>query len=766
MIRLLSSHQGRLRRPLPILILLLGLAPTLHAQTGRIAGTITDASDGTPVGTVTVEVGSLRAATLADGRFEIPGVPAGLVTVEARRVGYAPALRSVTVRAGETVRLDLALTPTGFGEAVIEGRATDLVGSAGAASEGHVGQDQIAPRPILRTGEVLETVPGLIVTQHSGSGKANQFFLRGFNLDHGTDFSASLEGVPFNLPTHAHGQGWLDLNSLIPELIDQIAFAKGPYDVRTGDFSTAGSARIRLVRRLDRGIARADGGTDEYGRVLLAQSTPLGRGDALGALNVQYTNGPWDSPENSLLLSGVAKYSTGTDRAGASVTAMGYLNEWNSTDQVALRAVDTGLISRLGALDPSDGGRTSRLTLVGQITRATPGSSQTQASAYAAYYDLNLFSNFTYFLDDPVRGDQFEQADRRAYGGANASQTWFNALGRGGSNTLGVDLRHDQIFQVGLFNTDERVRFNTVRDDEVGESSAGVYAENSTRWTNWFRTTAGLRADVYRFDVKSDVAANSGVATDALVSPRLSVAVGPWRGTEGYLNLGTGFHSNDARGTTITVDPAAGTPVDRADPLVRTRGAEVGARTTALPGLQSTLALWTIALTSELVFVGDAGGTEASDATRHTGVEFNNYYAAADWLNLNLDVALTRSRYTEGEDTFIENSIGRIVTGGVYAGRATGPLASLQLRHFGPRPLTGDGAVTSGATTLVNVKAGYRFRDVALALDVLNLLDSHAADVSYYYPSRLPGEAAEGVEDLHVHPVVPVTARLTAVYRF
>ncbi len=768
------SLRSRLIRPLQLSLVLLILVPALRAQTGRIAGTVTDASDGTPLGSVTVTtvgitVGTAGGGTVqtsAEGRFALAGVPAGLVTVEARRVGFAPALRSVTVRAGETVRADLALAPAGFGEAVVEGRAASLVGAAAAASEGLVGQAQIAPRPLLRTGEVLETIPGLIVTQHSGSGKANQFFLRGFNLDHGTDFSASLEGVPFNLPTHAHGQGWLDLNSLIPELIEEIAFAKGPYDVRTGDFSTTGSARIRLVRHLDRGIARADGGTDAYGRVLLATSVRVGRADALGAINAQYANGPWDSPENSLLLSGVGKVSTGTDRAGASVTAMGYLNRWNATDQVAQRAVDGGLITRLGNIDDSVGGRTSRVTLAGQVARETPGRSQTRASAYAAYYDLNLFSNFTYFLDDPVRGDQFEQADRRAYTGLNAAQTWFGGLGRGSATTVGVDLRHDQIFQVALFDTDRRARFNTVRDDAVGQSSAGVYAETATRWTDWFRTTAGLRADGYRFDVRSDNAANSGTATDALVSPRLSVAVGPWRGTEGYLNVGTGFHSNDARGATITVDPGEGTPVERADPLVRTRGAELGVRTAAVPGLQTTVALWTIALASELVFVGDAGGTEASDATRHTGVEVNTYYAPADWLNLNLDVALTRSRYTDGPDTFVENSVGRVVTGGVYAGRpAGGPLASLQLRTFGPRPLTGDGTVTSAATALVNARAGYRFRAVAVFLDVLNLFDSRAADVSYFYASRLPGEAAEGVEDLHVHPVIPRAARLSAVVR-
>ena len=335
-------------------------------------------------------------------------------------------------------------------------------------------------------------------------------------------------------------------------------------------------------------------------------------------------------------------------------------------------------------------------------------------------------------------------------------------------NTVGADLRHDQILGVGLFRTQDRERIGTVRDDEVAESTVGAYVRNETRWTDWFRTTAGLRADVFRFSVESDIDVNSGVETDAIVSPKLGVALGPWRQTEVYANAGLGFHSNDARGTTITVDPASRQPVERVDPLVRTRGAELGVRTAALPGFQSTVALWTISLDSELLFVGDAGGTEASDASLHVGVEVTNHARVADWLDATLDVALTRSRFTEGEadGERIENSIGRIVSGGLYAGRETGPIGALQLRHFGPRPLTGDGLVTQDATTLVNAKVGWRFARLAVSLDVLNLLDSQDADVSYYYASRLQGEPAGGVEDVHVHPVVPRTARLTAQVRF
>ncbi|WP_420455835.1 TonB-dependent receptor [Rubrivirga sp.] len=741
----------------------------LAQSAGRLAGTATEADTGTPLAGVNVVLGTGRnAVTRPDGRFEISGIPPGTYTVRISSVGYRPLVQSVAVAAG-TTRLDLVLTPGNaeIGEVVVEGRATNLVGVATAASEGLVGQEQLALRPLLRVGEVLETIPGTIVTQHSGSGKANQFFLRGFNLDHGTDFSATLDGVPMNLPTHAHGQGYLDLNSLIPEIIDQVAFEKGPQNVAAGDFSTAGRADIRLVRRLDRTIVKAEAGADDFYEGLVAGSSSVGGGDLLIAARGRYYDGPWVNPENSALASAVAKYSTGTEANGLSVTALGYYSDWDATDQIARRAVEAGTVDRLGALDPTNGGTTGRYTLSAATQSTTQSGARTRVEAYAAVYHLNLFSNFTYFLDDPDQGDQFEQADRRLYTGGGVSHRWLMpTLGQGAVHTVGVDVRHDQIFGVGLFNTQGRVRVGTVRDDEVAQSTVGVYVRNETRWTNWLRTTAGLRADVYRFDVQSDIDVNSGVETDVIASPKVGLALGPWRSTEVYANAGLGFHSNDARGTTITVDPSSREAVDRVDPLVRTRGAELGLRTAALPGLQATVALWAIGLDSELLFVGDAGGTEASDASLHVGVEVTNHARVTDWLDATLDVALTESRFTDvGEADRIENSIGRIVTGGVYAGRETGPMGALQVRHFGPRPLTGDGSVTADATTLVNAKAGWRFGALAVSLDVLNLLDADDADVSYFYASRLRGEPAEGVEDVHFHPVIPRTTRLTALVR-
>lgn len=764
-------HSGRVVRPLILVAALVGAllaGDGARAQTGAIAGTVT--AEGQPLpGASIVVVGTTRGAAAGGrGRFEITGIAPGTYTVRASSVGFASATARVVVAAGAVARADLALAPVTLGEVVVEGRATSLVGHADAASQGRVGPAEIAPRPLLRVGEVLETVPGLIATQHSGAGKANQFFLRGFNLDHGTDFSASVEGVPLNLRTHAHGQGYLDVGFLIPELIEQIAFEKGPFDATTGDFSTAGSARIRFASRLARPFVRAEVGTDAHYDALAAGSRAVGGGDLLIAGRARYADGPWVSPENSALATALAKFSRGTGASGYAVTALAYHADWDATDQVAQRAVEAGIIDRLGTLDPTNGGTTGRYTLAGRWQRTDAAGAQTRTSAYAAYYHLNLFSNFTYFLDDPAAGDQFEQADRRVYAGATvARDVVVPRLGESTVATVGAEMRHDEILAVGLFRTSARQRLGTVRDDAVGETSGALYVRAQTRWTPWLRTVAGLRADAYRFRVESDRDENSGVETDAIVSPKLSVAVGPWRATEAYLNVGAGFHSNDARGTTITLDPQTGDAVDAVDPLVRTRGAEVGLRTAAWPGLQSTLALWTLALDSELVFVGDAGGTEASDASRHTGVELTNAWRPSDALALTLDVALTRSRFTgvAPEADRIENSIGRIVTGGVYLAPARGLLGSFQVRYFGPRPLTADGAVEAEATLLLNGRVGYRIGRAELALDVLNLLDAEDTDVSYVYASRLPGEPADGVEDVHFHPVIPRTARLALTVR-
>jgi hypothetical protein len=654
-------------------------------------------------------------------------------------------------------------------EVTVVERSDRLLGIADNATEGVVGAQQLAARPLSRVGEVLETVPGLILTQHSGSGKANQFFLRGFNLDHGTDFATFVDGMPVNLPTHGHGQGYTDLNFLIPELISGIHYRKGPYYVDAGDFSAAGAARISLLDKLPRNVVELTIGHYGYQRGLLAGSTAAANGTLLGAIDAQFSDGPWDLPENSNRYTGVVRYGRGTERDGWHVTGMAYGNDWNSTDQIPQRAVRAGLVSRFGALDDTNGGRTHRYSLSGSWQRASD-TTETHLSGYAIDYGLNLFSNFTYFLDDPDQGDQFEQEDRRQIYGGEAHRHWFGTLGGlSTQSTAGLQLRYDDIDSVGLFHSQRQRRLGVTRQDAVRQLSVSPYLEQRTQWLPKLRTQIGLRGDFHHFDVDANNALNSGTASDGLASPKASLILGPWLDTEFYLSGGYGFHSNDARGTTIRVDPASGAATDRVDALVRAKGAEVGLRSARVAGLQTTISSFLLDIESELLFIGDAGNTEASRPSRRYGIEWTNYYTPVRWLSFDADFSFSKAAFKDedpaGEE--IPGAIERVVAVGATVHDLNGYFRSLRLRYFGSRPLIEDDSARSDATLLLNGEAGYEFRSgVRLALSAFNLLDAEDNDIDYFYASRLAGEPADGVEDRHFHPVEPAQLRLSLTLPF
>ena len=638
-----------------------------------------------------------------------------------------------------------------------------------AASAGVITGAQINGRPITRPGEVLEEVPGLIITQHSGEGKANQFFLRGFNLDHGTDIAISVDGMPVNMRTHAHGQGYADLNFLIPELVGAVEFHKGPYFVRDGDFASAGSVRIDYLDTLNRNIALTTLGSFGFKRALSAASAPLGAGNLLVAGEAQVYDGPWAVPDALRKLNGVMRYSQGTALDGFALTGMAYWARWNATNQVAERAVAEGIIGRYGTLDPTDGGDTGRFSLSGRWSRSDAGGI-TRASAYLIGYQMNLFNNFTYFLNDPVNGDQFRQRDRRVLGGGEVARVFQGDLfGLPMENEIGVQTRTDGI-RVGLFNTTARQYRSTVLDDRVLEASAAFYYDNRVRWTDWLRTSIGFRADGYSADVRSDTPANSGTARDGIVSPKLGAVFGPWRDTEVYVNYGGGFHSNDARGVTATVDPASPLfNISRSPFLVPSTGYEIGLRNRSLAGLETAVALFRLDFASENLFQGDTGTTEPSRPTRRFGIEWTNHYAVTPWLALEGDLTITNARFSDRDPvgSRVPEAPTAIASAGITFGEGLGWFGSLRFRYFGPRPLIEDNAVRSKSTALLNGRIGYNFDNgVSLSLDVLNLTNAKADQITYFYTSRLPGEAADGVADRHFHPVEPTAVRLTLAGRF
>ena len=674
-------------------------------------------------------------------------------------------------------------------EVLVIGRSESLIGTADSASEGYVGASDIATKPLLRPGEIMENVPGLIVTQHSGDGKANQYFLRGFNLDHGTDFSTFVDGVPMNLPTQAHGQGYSDLNFLFPELIEDVEYKKGPYFAEEGDFSSAGGAQIRTFRSLPFAIAEVTLGDFGYQRAVAADSSSLGADKLTYAMETQHNDGPWDIPENYKKYNAFMRYSSGTDAQGWDVTGTGYEGDWYGTNQIPERAVEEGLIGPYGSLSPSDGGKEYRWSLAGEW-RGGNTSSPVTLQAYYVRSFFDLFSDFTFFMNNPVQGDQFEQYDDRNVLGGQVFQAWNHGLlGAESRTTAGLQIRGDFV-HIGLYNTENRIRFSTDSDDQVTLLNGGLYVSNLTHWSGWFRSTLGLRGDAVQYEVAANVPGNSGTSTGTLMSPKGSLIFGPWGGTELYLSGGFDYHSNDARGTVknwlvttqdggpvtvqnwlVTTNPE-GQPVTHMgtlaayEPLVQSRGAEFGVRCESVPNLRSTVSFWLLDLDSELVFDGDDGTTDPSGATRRIGIEWANDWRPWDWMVLDADLSTSQARYfdTATYGTWVPEAVGDVVSAGLCVKLPKNFQWEIRLRYFGPRNLTSDGAEQSPSTALVNAGAEYAQGDATLALEVFNLFNAQADDITYYDVSQLKGESAP-VYDFMFHPVEPLGLRASLKLR-
>ena len=571
------------------------------------------------------------------------------------------------------------------------------------------------------------------------------------------------------MPTHAHGHGYSDFNFLIPELVSAVQFRKGPYFADEGDFSAAGAAHIRYANALDRPLFRVSGGEDGWGRVVAAASPRAGAGTLLVATELNHNDGPWVRGDDYRRLNGVVRYSVGDALNAWSLTAMGYGGSWQATDQAPRRAIAAGTLPLFGGVDETSGGETARVSLSGDWQRTTP-QGLTRASAYVMRYGLDLFSNFTYFLDDPEHGNQFQQSDRRIVSGGRVSHRLASSLrGRPSELVFGADLRHDAIGRLALLHTARRQPLSVTRADRVSQTSVSGYLQHEVQWTPWMRSSAGLRLDRFQFDVDAGLPENSGTAGTGLASPKASLVFGPWRATELYVNAGYGYHSNDARGTTLTVDPATGAPASRVTPMARARGAEVGARVAPLTGLEMDVAFWRLDLDEELLFVGDAGTTAPSRPSRRWGVEWNTYAAPRPWLTVDADLAWSRARFTDADPAGdrIPGAVERVASAGMTIDSGRLAFGSLRLRYFGPRNLVEDGSVRSSSTRLLNGQLGARVSArTELVLDAFNLLDSQASDIDYLYASRLPGEPAEGVEDVHSHPTLPRTLRLSMRVRF
>jgi outer membrane receptor protein involved in Fe transport len=633
---------------------------------------------------------------------------------------------------------------------IVYGRGEKRIGQAGAASEGGVAGADIAVRPFLRPGELLESTPGLIATQHSGGGKANQFFLRGFNLDHGTDYALSIDDFPVNFRTHGHGQGYLDVQGLIPEIVKRVDYRKGPYRVDAGDFAFVGASVITTNDKMEP-FALAETGSYGYQRYVAGGSVPLAGGDLLVVGQAKFNDGPWQLPEDFDAYSTFLKYSRPVGDGEFQVSLNTYDSSWAPTEQIPERAVGTALCAdRFCSLDKTLRGRTER-----EVLTAGYKSDTWRITGYVQHYDWSLLNNFTFFLDDPVNGDQRRQYEKRWTYGGRLEHTF--TLRDNLTLRAGGEGRIDNIGPIGLDATKAGQFLYTYASFMADESSLGVYAEAIWKPIQRLMVIGGLRQDFYHFKTTPLAGASWGGTVDAnLLTPKIGANYEIAPGIALYANWGQGFHSNDARGVTNPVSPAPG--------LVRGEFHEAGGRFER-GGFILTGVYWWSSIDSELIFVGDSGAVEPSDPGRRRGYELTGFWKPNNWLALDAVWTGSHSRFVglpEGQN-YVP---GALESSGELGASAIFPSwnVSGRLRYLGPHALIEDNSQRGEPTTLVNLRAAWTPQKLLggfeLFAELLNAFDNKSDDIDYYYATRLPGEPPEGIEGRNSRIVEPRQVRV------
>jgi len=662
-------------------------------------------------------------------------------------------------------------------EVTVTAQRLSLIGTATTASQGVVVDEELALTPDFRPGQLLETVPGLTVTAHSGEGKANQFLMRGYNLDHGTDLAVFVDAMPVNEPTHAHGQGYADLNFMLPELATNVTYTKGPYYADQGDFSSVGSVHVSYRDTIDDQVS-ASGGSFGFARLFTAGSVALDGGKLLGALELQHYDGPWVNPDDQRKVNAVLRYSEGNATDGYSLTAMFYHDLWNATTDQPQRAITQGLIERFGSLDPSDGGYAQRFSLSAQYHTQLAGG-ELAASAYAISNRMTLWNNFTHYLIDPIHGDQEEQHEDRGTAGFDVAYT-LDADFAGFNNDIsaGILYRFDTNDVLRL-PTQDRVLLTAEElaevdyppsyqeMDQVHLNSIAVYLQARTHWTAWLRTELGLREDYMHGE---DSGTNYGTASSSLTQPKVNVIFTPVDTTELYLSWGRGFHSDDLRG----VNQARILGVPGAPLIASQTGEEVGWRQQFSSKVALTLALYNLDAQSETTYDPDSGQDFAGPASRRYGYEVNLTYQARRWLEFYASYSANHARFKVPYDDGTGH-VGEYLPNAPFAAgsfnmyvKNLGPWdAGLAYRYVSSYPLSSDGVIRGHGYGEWNGEAHYNFAGGwTLGLGVYNIFNTHANAAEFWYVDRLPSEPAAGVADVHLHPLEPLNARFTVTKAF
>ncbi len=747
----------------------LGLVPSLDAQGGPVvSGSVLDAATGRPIRGAVVAVLAVSpprlTSTSAAGAFAIrlPGDSARLV---ATLVGYAPETLAVLGERHDTVAFRLAHAVLTLDPVTV---AAERASSSSADASRLVRALDIRLRPRESSQELLRLAPGLLIAQHAGGGKAEQIFLRGFDADHGTDVAISVDGVPVNMVSHAHGQGYADLHWLIPEVVEEVDVRKGPYEAQDGDLATAGAVALRTRDRLAQAEVGVRGGT--FGTSHTLALLPLG-GDAAHAggyiaLAGHYTNGPFDDPQRYHRYNVFGKWTAPVGQGAELVaTGAGYDGRWHASGQIPERAVAEGLITRFGSIDPSEGGNTQRYQMTLGLRSSEAGPASWEVEAYAIRYRLQLYSDFTFFLHDSVSGDGIEQNDRRSVMGLVATRSHASTvLGLTGLSAAGVGVRAD-VIDLGLFHQRHEVRLETRMADGIRQQNAYAWVRQDVQLSGSARLQLGLRGDLFHFAVEDHLVGQptaiprvSGARWLGLLSPKANLAVQVSERTSLFGNLGYGFHSNDARD--VVTAPRDSIVIPRA------LGAEVGVRHYWSGGTLAA-ALWGTDLESELVYNGDEGTTEPSGRTRRYGLDLEGRIRLTPWLWADADLNLAHGRFRDEPQKVNRIPLAPEVTstGGLTV-RDVGPVsAGLRYRHIGSRAADQADSILARGYTIVELFATWQLSRLQLVVTVDNLANVAWNEAQFATTSRLQHELAP-VTDLTFTPGVPRTIQVGVGYRF
>ena len=783
-----------------ILTALLLVRPlTVQAETS-LSGTVTDAATGEPLSGAAIRlVGTLQwRATDLEGQFTFSVVPPGTHKVEISLIGYAPLTETVQVISGEQVRLTVALTPSPvyMNEVLI---LADRPFSA--ASSRAVRQFDLRIRPNRTAHQMLQLAPGLVIAQHGGGGKAEQIFLRGFDADHGTDVAISVDGVPVNMVSHGHGQGYADMHFLIPEVVEGLDVRKGPYFAEFGNLATAGAVAYHTRNHLDHNAIHFEiGGFNTIQYTMLYQ-VPLTDTDQSIYFAGKYyrTDGPVDQPQGLQRLNVFGKYHTHlSDRSTLTVTSSGFSSAWDASGQIPQRAIEQGRIDRWGAIDDMEGGTTGRQDFHINFQAEGKGISNFDLLAYLVNYQFKLFSNFTFFLDDPDRGDGIEQTDNRLVTGINSRYIFYHNLGPYSIHTtLGGGLRADNA-AVALWKSPDRQRLTPLAEADVVERNLFLWGQQEIVLTPRLQLVLGVRGDYFTFNVDdhlegrpTDLPHASGFAHAAILSPKAALVYSPGRTLDLFANFGTGFHSNDARNNVIDArasqifrtmrrdgqsetDIAAELAGRHIDPghleestLPQAVGAETGLQAQLFNRLNLGAALWWMDLESEFVFVGDAGTTEASGKTRRAGLDMEARLQIHPSLWADIDLNLARGEAVNEPEGANEIPLAPHLTstGGLTWRHPTGLEGSLRYRHIGNRPANEDGSITATGYTVVDFNGVYRRGAWRFNLGVENVLNTTWSEAQFDTESRLQDEV-ESVSEIHFTPGNPINLRLGVNFLF